>query len=86
MGLGLIGGICVVPHHDTFGKDWLPLLSPLHPDIILVGIDEETGIIGDASAMRWQVFGKGALTLYRGDLIEKYAAGQAVAIDGLVFE
>lgn len=85
-GLGLIGGICVVPHHDTFGKDWVPLLSPLRPEIILVGIDEETGIISDVSAMRWQVFGKGALTLYRGDLIEKYVAGQAVTIDGLVLK
>jgi cyanophycinase len=84
MGLGLIDGICLLPHHDTFGKDWVPHLSHLHPDIILVGIDEETGIIGDVSRMRWQILGKGSLTLYRGDRIEKYVAGQMVVLDGLL--
>jgi cyanophycinase len=76
-GLGLIGGICVLPHHNTFGRDWVPHLSHGHPDIILVGIDEETGMIDNASEGCWQVFGKGAITIYRGGQIEKYISQQA---------
>jgi cyanophycinase len=79
-GLGLIGGICVLPHHNTFGRDWAPPLQQLLPDTILVGIDEETGIINDASADHWQVFGKGASTVYRVGQIEQYISQQAFVL------
>jgi cyanophycinase len=80
-GLGLAGGICVLPHHDTFGNDWAAPLGHLLPDTILVGIDEETGIIDNASGDRWQVFGKGAITIYRKGQIEKYASQQTFVLN-----
>ena len=64
-GLGLVAGACVLPHHDTFGSSWAPRLRSLLPDAVMIGIDEQTGMIDDASSGRWQVYGKGAVTLYR---------------------
>ena len=75
-GLGLVGGICVLPHHDTFGSQWASFLGDLLPGTILVGIDEETGIIDNAPGEHWQVFGKGAITVYHHGQIETYCAQQ----------
>ena len=80
-GLGLIGGICVLPHHDTFGQDWAPYLLQVLPNKILVGIDEETGTINHASESHWQVFGKGSITIYRGAQIEKHISQQAFVLN-----
>ena len=66
-GLGLIPNACVLPHHDTFGKRWISQLTTLLPEAVLLGIDEQTGMLDDAPAGRkigWRVYGKGAVTLY----------------------
>ena len=65
-GLDLVSGACVIPHHDTFGQNWAPELTRQIPGVILIGIDERTGIIDDAPGRAWQVYGKGGATLYRG--------------------
>jgi cyanophycinase len=70
-GLNLLPGVCVLPHHDTFGKDWAPRLTRLLPGALLIGIDEETGLLNDGPEGQWTVYGKGAVTLYEPD-------GQAV--------
>ena len=57
-GLNLIERICVLPHHNTFGKDWFPLLKHQLPDIIFFGIDEETGTLSDTGQENWRVYGK----------------------------
>ena len=46
-GLGLVREACVIPHHNTSGKSWASRLKHLLPDTILIGIDEETGMIND---------------------------------------
>ena len=77
-GLNLISNACVLPHHNSSGKNWAAQLSELLPGAILIGIDEQTGMINNAgnaettvsasllSAQReWKVYGAGAVTLYR---------------------
>ncbi len=49
-GLNLLPKVCVLPHHDTFGKDWAPRLTHLLPGRLLIGIDEETGLLNDGEA------------------------------------
>lgn len=66
-GLGLVAGACVLPHHDTSGNSWVPRLRALLPDHVLIGIDEQTGMIDDAPSGRWRTYGRGAVTLYRRD-------------------
>lgn len=63
-GLNLLSGVCVLPHHNTFGKDWAPRLSRLLPGELLIGIDEETGLLNDGPNGQWTVYGKGAVTVY----------------------
>lgn len=66
-GLNLISNACVLPHHHQFGKTWVKNLRNLLPNAILIGIDEETGMINFGND--WQVYGKGEVTVYRSESI-----------------
>ena len=83
-GLNLVNHICILPHHNTFGKDWAPGLKHQLPDKILVGIDEETGAITDTAQENWQVYGKGKITLYHHGRLDKFRAGQAFDLENLL--
>lgn len=74
-GLGLVPGVCVVPHHNDFGQRWIGRLEQLIPGVVLAGIDEETGMINDAQDGHWQVYGKGQVTLHQGSQVESYGPG-----------
>lgn len=75
-GLKLIRSLCILPHHDTFGQDWAPRLRQLLPAGVLLGIDEETGLICDLTAKTGRVYGKGRITVYREDLIDRIGPEQ----------
>ena len=62
-GLGLIPDACVLPHFNTFGQDWAPELLRRLPGVILIGIDEQSGILNDGPLGRWQAYGAGGVTL-----------------------
>jgi cyanophycinase len=79
-GLNLVEHICILPHHNTYGKDWVPQLKKKLPDIVLVGIDEETGALKDASQKNWRVYGKGKITLYHNRHVDEFEAGQTSAL------
>jgi cyanophycinase len=64
-GLNLLGGVCVLPHHNGFGRGWSSQLIQALPGATLIGIDEATGIIG-AQRDSWAVYGSGQVTLYQG--------------------
>lgn len=76
-GLGLVPGSCVLPHHNTFGKKWAPRLLSELPDSLLIGIDEQTGMLSEGEGDRWQIFGKGAITLYKNSDVRQIASGKA---------
>ena len=80
-GLNLLERICILPHHNTFGKDWVPQLKKQLPDTVLVGIDEETGTLKDASQDDWRVYGKGKVTLYYSRHVDEFEAGQAFNLE-----
>jgi cyanophycinase len=75
-GLNLLPGVCVLPHHDTFGKGWAPRLTSLLPGTLLIGIDEETGLLNEGPEGQWTVYGKGAVTLYEPDGQDVFHHGQ----------
>jgi len=79
-GLGLIPNACVLPHHSTFGKGWATRLTGLLPNAVLIGIDERTGMIDDGDDGRWNVYGQGAVTLYRGGQAATYPSGESFAL------
>lgn len=83
-GLNLLKRICILPHHNSFGKDWVPRLNNQLPNIILFGIDEETGALYDASQDIWRVHGKGNITLYHSGHVDKFGAGQEFILKNAV--
>lgn len=75
-GLRFINGICILPHHNTFGGGWAEKLTKLLPNSILAGIDEETGVVCDLARGYGQVLGQGRLTLYHDDQVHTFGPGQ----------
>jgi len=79
-GLNLIPNALVLPHHDTFGKRWAIRLLEQIPDVTLIGIDEQTGMIDDGDKHSWNVYGRGHLTLYRNGQVETHKAGKTFSL------
>ena len=76
-GLGLIPDACILPHHNTFGQSWAPKMGQHLAGILLIGIDEQTGMLNDGQAGRWQVYGAGSVTLYRNDRKAYFHSGKS---------
>ena len=76
-GLNLIPKACIIPHHDTFGKAWASHLLTSLPEDVIIGIDEETGMIDDGPDGEWNIYGKGLITLYKGGEARTYHPGEA---------
>ena len=75
-GLNLIPNACVLPHHNNFGKAWArQLVRSLHK-AILIGIDEQTGMINDDNG-RWRMYGAGEIHLYRDGQVQRPARGES---------
>jgi cyanophycinase len=64
-GLGLLPNTIVLPHHNRFGKNWAARLGQMLPGAILIGIDEQTGMIADSQDGCWRVYGRGSVTIYQ---------------------
>lgn len=73
-GLNLVSNACVLPHHNTFGKNWAGKLKELLPGVTLLGIDEHTGMLTDDG--EWIVEGSGVITVYDGDDMHVYERRQ----------
>jgi cyanophycinase len=84
-GLNLVPNACVLPHHNTFGKGWAGELRKMLPKVLLIGIDERTGMLSTDSVtdsrtitdVEWQVYGGGGVTLYRGESTVSYGRGES---------
>lgn len=82
-GLNLVPNTCVLPHHNTFGKNWAATLTQSLPDVTLLGIDERTGMLSTASGtdMKWEVHGGGEVTLYQGGSTVRYGRGGSFQLE-----
>lgn len=74
-GLGLLPNCAVLPHHDTFGGQWASRFGKQLPGATLIGIDEETGIIGRGRGSTWTGYGKGLTTIYAENDCKRYQEG-----------
>jgi cyanophycinase len=77
-GLGLIGPVLVIPHHQRTGATWAARLQSLAPDLRLLGLDESTGIIDDAESKGWTVYGGGEAVVYLDGGQHCYRSGQVI--------
>jgi cyanophycinase-like exopeptidase len=79
-GLGLVDGLAVIPHFD-FMERWRPgaveRFQAWQPaGTALVGIEENTAMVGDGS--RWRVEGRGAVWLFEPGGRRRVGPGEAV--------
>ncbi|MEI7742509.1 MAG: Type 1 glutamine amidotransferase-like domain-containing protein [Chloroflexota bacterium] len=75
-GLGLAGGVAVLPHYDAFPETFSALIALQAPrGTVVIGIDEETAVVARNGA--WQVHGRGRVTVWRGRRRERYRKGEA---------
>ncbi len=79
-GLNLIRNACVIPHHNTFGAGWVRHIETQIPQAVLIGIDEETGMVREGGRRQWQVHGGGTVSIYRAGREEIFAPGQRFAV------
>jgi cyanophycinase len=79
-GLNLVPNSHVLPHHNSFGKSWAPKLTKQHPEITLIGIDEQTGMLNDGGNNSWTVYGRGSVTLYRKNQVENHRTGKQFSV------
>ncbi len=74
-GLGLLPDMLVIPHHETMNKSWVEMIQAQLPEVMIAGIDEQTGMLRKQESGQWHVYGKGAVTVYRDQKTQKYSAG-----------
>ena len=74
--LGLVPGVAVLPHYDTFGERWIESAQRELPGVTLLGLDERTAALWRDG--RWRAAGPGAVTVVDGDRRRRFAAGEIV--------
>jgi len=75
-GLELVAGIAVLPHYDAWPEPLSAMVALQVPKgAILMGIDEDTAVVGRNGA--WQVHGHGRITVWRGRHRERFRRGEA---------
>ena len=75
--LGVVPDTAVLPHFDTFGQRWIESAQRELPGVTLLGIDERTAAIWDASG--WRAAGPGAITVIKGEAQQRFAKGAKIA-------
>jgi len=79
-GLNLVPNSLVLPHHNTFGKNWAPKLTKQIPNVTFLGVDEQTGMLNDGENNSWNVYGAVEVTLYRNGKVETFSAGRTFSL------
>jgi cyanophycinase len=75
LGLGLLEGVAVVPHHDTWSEEKVQRTRQLAPKgLVVAGVDERTALLRDAGGV-WRAEGAGAVNVWRD--------GQELGLDAL---
>lgn len=79
-GLDLVPRACLVPHHNTFGQEWASSLTASFQDDVIIGVDEQTGMVDDGTEGEWTILGKGEVTLYERGRIKTYRSGETLSL------
>lgn len=79
--LGLLRGLAVLPHFETFGHRWAPSAEERAPapGTVLLGIDERSAAYWDGRG--WAARGPGSITVIRGGERIVSASGSPVQLD-----
>ena len=77
-GLGIAGGICVLPHHERSNPEQVAeqIQDHLSDSLTILGIDAQTGCLGNSGS--WRVIGSGKVTVYRQNGFQIYQPGGTI--------
>jgi cyanophycinase len=77
-GLGLVPGVAVLPHFETFGHRWVDSARGAAPrdGAVLLGIDERSAAVWQGGA--WTAHGPGAVTVLTGSDQRSFASGSDI--------
>jgi cyanophycinase len=65
LGLGLLEGVAVVPHHDTWSEEKVQRTRQLAPKgLVVAGVDERTALVRSGDG-KWRSEGVGEVTVWR---------------------
>ena len=65
LGLGLLSGVAVVPHHDTWSEEKVHRTQQLAPKgLVVAGVDERTALVRAADG-GWTADGSGSVSIWR---------------------
>ncbi|MGD0114428.1 MAG: Type 1 glutamine amidotransferase-like domain-containing protein [Dehalococcoidia bacterium] len=78
--LGLLPGICALPHFQEWGREALPRLEKRSSErgLTLLGIDGATGCVG--RGRDWEVRGPGVVTVIRGGASRVFRSGEHITL------
>ena len=79
-GLNLIPNACVIPHHKAGTHRWANDLLRQLPGVTLIGIAEQTGLVDDGNLSAWAVSGRGEVTVYRGESVQRHGRGETFSL------
>ncbi|HEY1421031.1 MAG TPA: Type 1 glutamine amidotransferase-like domain-containing protein [Candidatus Dormibacteraeota bacterium] len=80
--LGVVPGIAVLPHYETFGHKWVESARRELPAATLLGIDERSAAVWREND-GWRAMGPGVVTVIKGGETAVFEAGAKVS--GLPF-
>ena len=77
-GLGIVEGICVMPHHERSNPDDVAaqIQERLSDSLTVFGIDAQTACLGEPG--NWRVIGSGKVTVYRQSGWQVYNSGETI--------
>jgi cyanophycinase len=77
--LGLVSGVAVLPHFETFGHRWVDSARAAVPrdDVVLLGIDERSAAVWLDG--RWTAHGPGTVTVIAGSEQRSFGSGNEIA-------
>jgi cyanophycinase len=76
--LGLVRGVAVLPHFETFGHRWVDSARDAAPrdDVVLLGIDERSAAVWEDGV--WRAYGPGRVTVISGVDQTTYETGAEI--------
>jgi cyanophycinase len=74
--LGLVTGVAVAPHFETFGHRWVEPARAARPDATLLGIDQRSAAVWRGGA--WLAMGPGEVTVISSGARTPFAAGSDI--------
>jgi cyanophycinase len=75
--LGLVPGVAVLPHFETFGHRWVESARSAAPsdDVVLLGVDERSAALWQNGT--WRAYGPGGVTVIT-DEARRFVSGEAI--------